>query len=66
MICDNCGTESATQFCGSCGQKMPVIMTCDNCGTESATQFCGSCGQKMPGNESNEAIAVELSHQQSK
>ena len=44
-VCNNCGAECNTDFCGECGAKQSN--TCDNCGTECDTAYCPKCGTKQ-------------------
>lgn len=51
-LCPKCGTPRRnpnSEFCGQCGEKLPVILlvSCSRCGTPRRnpnSEFCGQCG----------------------
>ena len=48
--CSGCGTETAGNFCPSCGARRPApaaAWRC-SCGAENKGRFCTECGAKKP------------------
>lgn len=62
--CPSCSSmqDASSQFCGDCGEELPIIWNCPKCGDNLDTinnEFCTSCGEPVPDFPENQLQELE-------